>query len=74
MKERTPYQIKKDRVYEIYGISKQERKKYSCHHCIFKSDKKNYPEFKDFDIDKISNLTPLLREDHRRLHEKVGSD
>ena len=72
MKERTQYQIKKDRVYEIYGIPKWERKKYSVHHIVFKSDPRNHPEFRNFDVNKISNLCPLLKEDHKELHEKVG--
>ena len=41
------------------------------HHIIFKSDKANDPIFKDFDIDKISNLCPLPVKVHGQLHKKV---
>ena len=73
MKEKTQYQIKKDRVYEIYGIDRKDRKKYSIHHIVFKSDPKNHSEFRNFDVNRISNLCPLLREDHKDLHNKIGS-
>jgi hypothetical protein len=61
----------KVRLFEIYGIPKEKRKLYSVHHIIFKSDRRN-PLFKDFDVNKISNLCPLLRKEHRRLHYKTG--
>ena len=73
MKEKTEYERNKDRVYEIYGISKQERKKYSVHHIVFKSDPNLHPEFADFDVNKISNLCPLKKWTHRNLHDKVDN-
>ena len=63
-------EIKKNRVYEIYGIPKEERHKHQMHHIVFKSDKKK-PPFEDFDIDKKANFCPLSPGDHQDLHDKV---
>lgn len=67
---KTTFKENVERVYEIYGIPTRLRRRYSIHHIVFKSDKK-YPWFKNFDINQKSNLCPLTREEHRRLHRLV---
>lgn len=57
------------RVYEIYGIDPHDPR-YNIHHMVFKRDVKS-GLMKDFDVNKISNLIPLLKEDHAQLHKKV---
>jgi hypothetical protein len=59
------------RVFEIYGVGPKD-KNYECHHIIFKSDKKNNELFKDFDVNKKSNLYPLDKKVHIGLHRKVS--
>jgi len=66
------YYANKYRVFEIYGISRNESRKYTMHHIIFRSDIENYPEcFKNFDLDKKSNLYPLRKVVHQKLHNRV---
>lgn len=67
--------LKKNRVYEIYGIPKEERKNYQIHHIVFKEDKRHNPQlWKGFDIDKIANLYPLKKEEHKRLHDIINHE
>ena len=67
------YAENKERVYEIYGIPPEERRKYSIHHIIFKNDVRQQPGiWKGFKVNKLSNLCPLRRWDHRELHRKVA--
>jgi hypothetical protein len=62
----------KERVYEIYGIPKSERKDYSIHHIVFKSDIKNGNGiWEGFDKDKKANLYPLKRDIHEKLHQDL---
>ena len=57
------------RVYEIYGIEPNDRR-YNIHHIVFKRDCKK-GLMKDFDVNKISNLIPLRKEQHASLHKRV---
>ena len=67
------------RVREIYGIDAHD-KRYNIHHNIQKSDyrSKKQKEFLNasvpsgrFDLDAISNLTPLKIEVHADLHRRL---
>ena len=57
------------RVYEIYGIEPNDRR-YNIHHIIMKREVKS-GLMKNFDVNKISNLIPLLKEDHAKLHKRI---
>jgi hypothetical protein len=69
MKERE-YKQNRDEVYDLYGITKKDRHKYSMHHIIFRSDIKN-GDWEGFRVDKKANLYPLLKEEHKELHKRV---
>jgi hypothetical protein len=61
-------------VYDIYGIPKKERGTvYNIHHQIFRHDLGDLVPI-TFDIDNISNLYPLRRDVHEKLHLKVERD
>jgi len=61
------------RVREIYGIDKNDHS-YNIHHVIFKRDvKKDKGMWKGFNINQLSNLIPLKREEHDRLHRIVDN-
>jgi len=64
------YKRNKKRVFEIYGIDPKDRR-FSCHHIVFRSDRGRIVS-KDFDVNQPSNLYPLPKEIHRKLHERVG--
>jgi hypothetical protein len=57
------------RVYEIYGIDPRDHS-YNIHHIIMKREVKS-GLMKNFDVNKISNLIPLLKEDHAKLHKRI---
>jgi len=57
------------RVYEIYGIEPNDRR-YNIHHIVYKRDCKS-GLMKNFDVNQISNLCPLKKEDHADLHRRV---
>lgn len=57
------------RVYEIYGIEPNDRR-YNIHHIIMKREVKS-GLMKNFDVNQISNLIPLLKEDHAKLHKRI---
>ena len=70
-KERERYKRNRKRVYDIYSIPKKERgTKYNMHHIVFKSDLDKLVS-EDFDLDCKSNLYPLTKEEHQKLHERV---
>lgn len=52
----------KRRVFEIYGVSVQDRR-FNCHHIIARHEGGG---------DGKENLIPLLKEDHEWIHEKQG--
>jgi len=64
------YEANKYRVYEIYGIPPSERHKYSMHHIWFKSDGPHW-YYGDKFIDRKSNLYPLKKTAHSKLHLRV---
>ena len=57
------------RVYEIYGIEPNDRR-YNIHHIVFKRDCKS-GLMKNFDVNQLSNLIPLRKEQHAELHRRV---
>lgn len=63
-------ETRKKRIYEIYGIPKNERHKHQIHHIVFKSDVKN-GDWDGFNVDKKANQCPLPIADHRNLHKKI---
>lgn len=64
------YKQHRAEVYRVYGISKNDRKKYSMHHIVCRHDVGNLVPH-DFDIDAKSNLYPLIREVHQHLHTRL---
>jgi len=70
-KERRRYLKNKRRVLKIYGISPKNHS-YDIHHIVFRSDaaNRNSPLY-GFDVDQLSNLCPLLRKEHQRLHKLI---
>jgi len=60
------------RSYELHDVDPKDRR-YNIHHIIQRSDVKTKPEFADFDVDKVSNLTPVLKTDHQRINEMIAS-
>jgi hypothetical protein len=70
MKERgVEYYANKYRVFEIYGISRNESRKYSMHHVWFASDGPSI-FYKD-PISSKGNMCPLRKDTHQKLHNKV---
>ena len=61
----------KERIYEIYGIPKEQRKDYTIHHIWFKSDTPHWYYGKRSDCT-LSNLYPLPKTVHEELHKKVN--
>lgn len=55
------------------GIPKKERGTvYDVHHIVTRSDVKENPElWADFNVNEASNLFPIPRKDHERLHRKI---
>ena len=69
MNEKDKYLQNKAEVYRIYGISLRN-KNYNCHHIIFRSDVGILVP-SDYDVNAVSNLIPLRKETHQRLHDRV---
>lgn len=70
-KEKKEYQANRERIFEIYGIDPKDRR-FDTHHLIFRSDFKKPNHFPEGYCDSKANLISLLKEEHRRLHEKVN--
>jgi len=66
------YHRNKKIVFELYGISPQD-KNYNCHHIVMRHDLGDLVPL-TFDIDNISNLYPLRRDLHEQLHLRVEHD
>jgi hypothetical protein len=74
------YQRNKRRVFEIMGISVEDRR-YNCHHIIGRDEYRRNKEFWDkgtpggwFDVDGKANLFPVLIRDHEWINERIGSN
>ena len=65
------YKKNRARVFEIMGI-KTNDPRYDCHHIVQRSDVRRYSCFRNFDLDQISNLYPILKTDHHRLNEMIA--
>ena len=71
MGNKEQYRENKNRIFEIYGISQKERHKYSVHHIWFRSDGQHWWLRS---LDDPSNLFPLKKEEHKRLHERIKNE
>lgn len=65
------YQENSKRVYDIQNIPKKLRGiVYDIHHIVQRCDLGVLVPL-DFDIDAISNLFPILKEDHKYINDKI---
>ena len=69
--ERERYLQNRTRVFEIYGIPKNERgTKYTMHHIVCRHDVGNLVP-STFRINELSNLYPLLVNDHSYITQRI---